>query len=147
MKVVLGSALSLILAVSTPSVFAKDHGGGHGRGHGRGHAMRFNDDDHGDRDFRRARVRAVGIRDPRVVSLSRTRVVTVRSVRPVTLVRDQRFYAGRTSMRFRGLDTNHNGVITRREWRGNDTSFRVHDRNGDGILSGYEVRTGVRRHR
>jgi Ca2+-binding EF-hand superfamily protein len=48
-------------------------------------------------------------------------------------------------MRFQGMDTNGDGVITRREWRGNDNSFRNQDWNGDGILSGNEVRTGARR--
>ena len=51
-----------------------------------------------------------------------------------------------TSARFRGLDRNRDGVITRAEWRGNDESFRQQDRNGDGILSGFEVRdedTGI----
>ena len=48
-------------------------------------------------------------------------------------------------MRFQGMDTNGDGVITRREWRGNDTSFRNQDWNADGILSGDEVRTGARR--
>ena len=31
------------------------------------------------------------------------------------------------------------------EWRGNDRSFRNEDWNGDGILSGDEVRKGARR--
>ena len=48
-------------------------------------------------------------------------------------------------MRFQGMDTNRDGVITRSEWRGNDHSFRNQDWNGDGILSGDEVRTGARR--
>ena len=48
-------------------------------------------------------------------------------------------------MRFRGMDTNRDGVITRAEWRGNDNSFRNQDWNGDGVLSGDEVRTGARR--
>ena len=48
-------------------------------------------------------------------------------------------------MRFQGMDTNRDGVITRAEWRGNDSSFRNQDWNGDGILSGDEVRTGARR--
>ena len=48
-------------------------------------------------------------------------------------------------MRFQGMDTNRDGVITRAEWRGNDTSFRTQDWNQDGILSGEEVRTGGRR--
>ena len=48
-------------------------------------------------------------------------------------------------MRFQGMDTNGDGVITRSEWRGNTTSFRNQDWNGDGILSGDEVRPGARR--
>ena len=48
-------------------------------------------------------------------------------------------------MRFQGMDANRDGVITRSEWRGNDVSFRNQDWNGDGILSGDEVRTGARR--
>jgi len=42
--------------------------------------------------------------------------------------------------RFHGLDRNRDGVITRAEWRGNDTSFRQHDDNRDGVISGAEVR-------
>ncbi len=51
----------------------------------------------------------------------------------------------RENMRFKGMDTNGDGVITRREWRGNDRSFQNHDRNGDGVLSGSEVRPGGKR--
>ncbi len=47
--------------------------------------------------------------------------------------------ATQAQMRFRGLDTNGDGVITRSEWRGNDNSFRNQDWNGDGVLSGDEV--------
>jgi len=43
-------------------------------------------------------------------------------------------------MRFRAMDRNRDGVVTRAEWQGNDQSFRQQDRNGDGILSGDEVR-------
>ena len=42
-------------------------------------------------------------------------------------------------MRFRDMDQNGDRVITRSEWRGNDQSFKEHDTNGDGILSGDEV--------
>ena len=49
------------------------------------------------------------------------------------------------TMRFRGLDRNNDGRITRNEWRGNDVSFRVHDWNRDGVLSGIEVRPGATR--
>jgi EF hand len=47
--------------------------------------------------------------------------------------------------RFQGMDINSDGVITRAEWRGNDTAFRNQDWNQDGILSGEEVRAGGRR--
>jgi hypothetical protein len=40
------------------------------------------------------------------------------------------------------MDSNGDGRITRREWRGNDNSFRNHDCNRDGVLSGNEVRPG-----
>ena len=48
-------------------------------------------------------------------------------------------------IRFAGMDANNDGVITREEWRGSRRSFEVHDWNGDGRLSGDEVRTGARR--
>ena len=48
--------------------------------------------------------------------------------------------AAQDQMRFRAMDRNHDGVITRAEWQGSDESFRHLDRNGDGILSGDEVR-------
>ncbi len=47
-------------------------------------------------------------------------------------------------MRFRQMDTNGDGQISRAEWRGSAQSFRVHDWNGDGVLSGAEVREAVR---
>ena len=50
-------------------------------------------------------------------------------------------------MRFRGMDRNNDGIITRAEWRGSDQSFGVHDWNGDGRLSGDEVRRGAARRR
>ena len=46
--------------------------------------------------------------------------------------------------RFRGMDTNGDGVISRSEWRGSDQSFRVHDWNRDNVLSGDEIREAVR---
>jgi Ca2+-binding EF-hand superfamily protein len=47
-------------------------------------------------------------------------------------------------MRFRGMDLNNDGRIARDEWRGSDQSFRVHDWNRDGVLSGAEVSPGGR---
>jgi len=66
--------------------------------------------------------------DRRVVVLEGRSVV-----RPPVLI-------DRSDIRFRGMDRNGDGVITRAEWRGNSNSFRVHDGNRDGILSGAEVR-------
>jgi hypothetical protein len=40
----------------------------------------------------------------------------------------------------RGMDADRDGVVTRREWRGSDEAFRRQDTNGDGVLSGAEVR-------
>jgi Ca2+-binding EF-hand superfamily protein len=48
-------------------------------------------------------------------------------------------------MRHQGMDRNNDGIITRAEWRGNDQSFRNQDWNGDGVLSGEEVRPGGQR--
>lgn len=48
------------------------------------------------------------------------------------------------STRFRGLDSNGDGRITRDEWRGNDRSFSVHDRNGNGVIEGDEVQAALR---
>lgn len=51
---------------------------------------------------------------------------------------------GRGKVRFPGMDSNGDGVITRDEWRGSLASFRVHDWNGDGVLSGDELKPAVR---
>lgn len=48
-------------------------------------------------------------------------------------------------IRFQSMDTNHDGRISRSEWRGSDQSFQRHDWNGDGVLSGNEVRVGATR--
>ena len=42
--------------------------------------------------------------------------------------------------RFRGMDRNGDGIITRREWQGTNVAFDNQDTNGDGRLSGAEVR-------
>ena len=41
--------------------------------------------------------------------------------------------------RFRGMDANSDGVISRTEWRGSRQSFEVHDWNNDDILTGDEI--------
>jgi Ca2+-binding EF-hand superfamily protein len=47
--------------------------------------------------------------------------------------------AGAARIRFQAMDTDHDGVITRAEWRGSDEAFRQQDANHDGVLSGVEV--------
>jgi Ca2+-binding EF-hand superfamily protein len=46
---------------------------------------------------------------------------------------------------FSEMDDNHDGVISRREWRGNSQSFGEHDWNHNGVLSGVELRRPVER--
>jgi EF hand len=46
----------------------------------------------------------------------------------------------REPVQLRGMDVDGDGVITRAEWRGSAQAFRAHDWNGDGLLSGNEVR-------
>jgi hypothetical protein len=41
--------------------------------------------------------------------------------------------------RFRGMDANNDGVISRTEWRGSRQSFEVHDWNNDDVLTGDEI--------
>src|SRR5262245_4811623 len=40
--------------------------------------------------------------------------------------------------RFKGLDKNHDGRISRDEWHGNDKSFSNHDKNHDGFITADE---------
>lgn len=47
--------------------------------------------------------------------------------------------------RFQGLDRDRDDVVSRREWQGDDRSFREHDWNRDGVLSGDELVAGARR--
>jgi hypothetical protein len=49
--------------------------------------------------------------------------------------------------RFAAMDTNGDGIINRREWRGTAQVFQNSDWNSDGILSGDEVRPGAQRAR
>ena len=66
------------------------------------------------------------------VMLSGTVLIGTLLLPSTTMAQDQ--------MRFRAMDRNRDGVVTRAEWQGSDQSFRQQDRNGDGILSGDEVR-------
>jgi EF hand domain-containing protein len=45
--------------------------------------------------------------------------------------------------RFRAMDTDGDGVVTRNEFRGTDAAFRQEDANGDGVLSGTEVQAAT----
>jgi len=53
----------------------------------------------------------------------------------------------RPTIRFAEMDVNGNRIITREEWRGSERSFRVHDWDNDGVLSGDEVRINANRNR
>jgi Ca2+-binding EF-hand superfamily protein len=41
---------------------------------------------------------------------------------------------------FAAMDTDHDGKISRAEWKGNAVGFALLDRNGDGALSGDELK-------
>ncbi len=41
---------------------------------------------------------------------------------------------------FAEMDTDHDGKITRAEWKGNAIGFSMLDTNGDGVLSGDELK-------
>jgi Ca2+-binding EF-hand superfamily protein len=49
------------------------------------------------------------------------------------------------NMRFRRMDENNDGTISRSEWRGNPRAFNTYDWNNDGVLSGDEVSVAARR--
>jgi hypothetical protein len=48
-------------------------------------------------------------------------------------------------IRFSGMDQNGDRMIQREEWQGSNRAFSIQDWNGDGILSGQEVRVGAQR--
>lgn len=41
---------------------------------------------------------------------------------------------------FAGMDADHDGKVTRAEWKGNAIGFAMLDRNSDGVLSGDELK-------
>jgi Phycobilisome Linker polypeptide/Domain of unknown function (DUF4214)/EF hand len=47
--------------------------------------------------------------------------------------------------RFRGMDANNDGVISRNEWSGSRQSFETHDWNNDDVLTGEEVNEAAAR--
>ena len=48
-------------------------------------------------------------------------------------------------IRFSGMDKNNDQMIQREEWQGSSRGFSNQDWNGDGVLSGEEVRAGAQR--
>jgi hypothetical protein len=48
-------------------------------------------------------------------------------------------------MKYSHMDVNHDGIVTRVEWRGAEILFHSSDWNGDGVLSGNEAEGGARR--
>jgi hypothetical protein len=52
---------------------------------------------------------------------------------------DERVRGRAEEIRFRSMDADNDGVITRAEWRGSPESFRQNDTNRDGVLSGAEL--------
>ena len=78
---------------------------------------------------------------------SRTLVLTIGSLAlaSTSLITSPATVEAQGRMRFRGMDRNNDGVITREEWQGNQRAFDNQDWNGDGRLSGEEVRPGAQR--
>jgi Ca2+-binding EF-hand superfamily protein len=46
------------------------------------------------------------------------------------------------AQRYRNMDTNADGVVSREEWRGDNQAFEARDTNDDGVLSREELRPG-----
>jgi Ca2+-binding EF-hand superfamily protein len=92
----------------------------------------------------RVRARGMGNCDGEAVSSARVTSVRPRPVAPpappppAAAPRNEP-----QNIRFAEMDRDRDGVITRQEWRGSQRSFEVHDWNGDGRLSGDEVRQGA----
>jgi hypothetical protein len=107
----------LTIALSAPLGFTKDKGKWKDKDKGRWSQS------YGNRDYRYT----YGNRDYRYYDYDR-----------------DRSYRTGEHIKYRGMDRNSDGVITRGEWRGNGNSFRRHDYNNDGVLSGREVRPGSR---
>jgi len=76
-------------------------------------------------------------RDENLPVTGRLDAATARRVEEARRMRDS------DMAKFRGMDANNDGAITRREYSGNDRAFANHDWNGDGVLSGEEVKPGV----
>jgi hypothetical protein len=88
-------------------------------------------------------IRASGMGNCEGAATTRVRVNRVR--RPADPPAPTPAPAPPAAIRFKEMDENGDGVITRAEWRGNLQSFDEHDWNGDRRLSGEEVRVGAKR--
>jgi Ca2+-binding EF-hand superfamily protein len=73
-------------------------------------------------------------------------VVAATSADPATAQpgQERRQARAEARQRFAEMDSDGDGTISREEWRGSVQSFRVHDWNRDGVLSGNELRDAVR---
>ena len=72
-----------------------------------------------------------------------TVALAIAAAAPVVHARGQGRARGHVvPVRFQEMDTNHDGTVQRAEWTGTPASFRTHDWNRDGKLSGEELRVG-----
>lgn len=106
----LSTLVCAVSLVALPTTASQEHGKGEGQGHPKA------DHPH-DKGKQKAKVKAKAAK---------------RADREAADHADER-------TRFRGLDRNKDGTVSRAEWDGNDSSFRNHDWNRDGVLSGPEI--------
>jgi Ca2+-binding EF-hand superfamily protein len=71
----------------------------------------------------------------------------IRYCEPGTTSSNTRDNTINAQMRYRAMDRNNDGAISRSEWTGTREAFVVSDWNGDNVLSGDEVRPGAQRAR
>jgi Ca2+-binding EF-hand superfamily protein len=84
-------------------------------------------------------------RSPSMVAARAAALATAVTLAAVPAVVESQTTRRAAEIRFQAMDRNGDRTISREEWQGSDRSFRVHDWNGDGVLSGNEVRIGARR--
>jgi Ca2+-binding EF-hand superfamily protein len=65
--------------------------------------------------------------------------VAIALIAGLTLTGAARTANAQSKVEIQGMDGDHDGVVTRAEWRGPEGAFRLHDTNRDGVLSGTEV--------
>src|SRR6188768_3357583 len=74
-----------------------------------------------------------------------TVVVAAITVATVGIHAQSRGQNRQPEIRFSGMDQNRDRIIQRDEWQGSNRAFSNQDWNGDGVLSGEEVRVGAQR--